>query len=157
PDRGQGRLGVPRLRRAGTANVEERHDQPSAAYSDTPRGACRESRLHDPERPECGHRQTPDAHRPPLLPGPPRSAGGRRSRPTARRGQRRRVPADDRELPVEVESLYREPERKQIEWGALEFVDVFKIYRSGPAETVALRGLDLRVEPRELVAVFGPS
>ena len=58
---------------------------------------------------------------------------------------------------MEVESLYREPERKQIEWGALEFVDVFKIYRSGPAETVALRGLDLRVEPRELVAVFGPS
>ena len=26
------------------------------------------------------------------------------------------------------------------------FVDVFKIYRSGPVETVALRGLDLRVE-----------
>src|SRR5207237_1446353 len=41
--------------------------------------------------------------------------------------------------------------------GALEFHDVFKIYRSGPAETVALRGLDLRVEPREIVAVFGPS
>jgi ABC-type lipoprotein export system ATPase subunit len=60
---------------------------------------------------------------------------------------------------VEVESLYREPEsgREQIDWGALEFVDVFKIYRSGPVETVALRGLDLRVEPREFVAVFGPS
>ncbi|MDX6425270.1 MAG: putative transport system ATP-binding protein, partial [Gaiellaceae bacterium] len=40
---------------------------------------------------------------------------------------------------------------------ALEFVDVFKIYRSGPAETVALRGLDVRIEPGELVAVFGPS
>jgi putative ABC transport system ATP-binding protein len=60
---------------------------------------------------------------------------------------------------VEVESLYREPEqeRQQVAWGALEFVDVFKIYRSGPAETVALRGLDVRIEPRELVAVFGPS
>jgi putative ABC transport system ATP-binding protein len=60
---------------------------------------------------------------------------------------------------VEVASLYREPEqeREQIAWGALEFVDVFKIYRSGTVETVALRGLDLRVEPRELVAVFGPS
>jgi len=60
---------------------------------------------------------------------------------------------------VEVTSLYREPEheRGEIVWGALEFVDVFKIYRSGPVETVALRGLDLRVEPRELVAVFGPS
>jgi putative ABC transport system ATP-binding protein len=60
---------------------------------------------------------------------------------------------------VEVESLYREPEqeRQQVAWGALEFVDVFKIYRSGPAETVALRGLDIRIEPRELVAVFGPS
>jgi putative ABC transport system ATP-binding protein len=60
---------------------------------------------------------------------------------------------------VEVESLYREPEQEQeqLAWGALEFVDVFKIFRSGPVETVALRGLDLRVEPRELVAVFGPS
>jgi ABC-type transport system involved in cytochrome bd biosynthesis fused ATPase/permease subunit len=59
---------------------------------------------------------------------------------------------------VEVASLYREPEvQKEIEWGALELRDVFRIYRSGPAETVALRGLDLRVEPRELVAVFGPS
>ena len=60
---------------------------------------------------------------------------------------------------MEVTSLYREPEQHgpDISWGALEFVDVFKIYRSGPVETVALRGLDLRVEPRELVAVFGPS
>src|SRR5581483_1175455 len=31
------------------------------------------------------------------------------------------------------------------------------IFSSGPAETVALRGLDLRVEPGELVALFGPS
>jgi len=60
---------------------------------------------------------------------------------------------------VEVRSLYREPEQqgREISWGALEFVDVFKIYRSGPVETVALRGLDVRIEPRELVAVFGPS
>ena len=59
---------------------------------------------------------------------------------------------------MEVRSLYREPERREeISFGALEFHDVFKIYRSGPAETVALRGLDLRVEPREIVAVFGPS
>jgi len=59
---------------------------------------------------------------------------------------------------VEVRSLWREPEREtEISFGALEFHDVFKIYRSGPTETVALRGLDLRVEPRELVAIFGPS
>ena len=59
---------------------------------------------------------------------------------------------------MEVRSLYREPERREeISFGALEFHDVFKIYRSGPAEAVALRGLDLRVEPREIVAVFGPS
>src|SRR5207249_8647271 len=65
---------------------------------------------------------------------------------------------DDPELPVEVTSLYREPEhQEQLSFGALEFRDVFKIYRSGPAETVALRGLDLRVEPREFVALFGPS
>ena len=55
-------------------------------------------------------------------------------------------------------SLYRAPEiREQAAPAALEFVDVFKIYRSGPAETVALRGLDMRIEPGELVAVFGPS
>jgi putative ABC transport system ATP-binding protein len=59
---------------------------------------------------------------------------------------------------VEVESLYREPDvQEEIAWGALELRDVFRIYRSGPAETVALKGLDLRVEEREIVAVFGPS
>jgi putative ABC transport system ATP-binding protein len=59
---------------------------------------------------------------------------------------------------VELTSLYREPERAdEIRFGALEFHDVFKIFRSGPAETVALRGLDLRVEEGEIVALFGPS
>lgn len=58
-----------------------------------------------------------------------------------------------------VSSLWREPERapEQITWPALSFHDVFKIYRSGPTETVALRGLDLRVDPGELIAVLGPS
>ena len=57
-----------------------------------------------------------------------------------------------------VASLWREPERQeQLSFGALEFHDVFKIYRSGPAQTVALRGLELRIEPREFVGVFGPS
>jgi ABC-type lipoprotein export system ATPase subunit len=59
---------------------------------------------------------------------------------------------------VEVRSLYREPElRDELSFGALEFHDVFRIFRSGTAETVALRGLDLRVDPRELVVLFGPS
>jgi putative ABC transport system ATP-binding protein len=56
-------------------------------------------------------------------------------------------------------SLWREPEQaaEQVAWPALQFHDVFKIYRSGPVETVALRGLELRVERGELVAVLGPS
>jgi putative ABC transport system ATP-binding protein len=59
---------------------------------------------------------------------------------------------------MELRSLYREPEqREEINFGALEFHDVFKIFRSGPAETVALRGLDLRIEEGEIVALFGPS
>jgi putative ABC transport system ATP-binding protein len=60
---------------------------------------------------------------------------------------------------MEVTSLYREPEAASsaIEWPALECVDVFKLYRSGPVETVALRGLDLRVERGEFVAVLGRS
>jgi putative ABC transport system ATP-binding protein len=58
-----------------------------------------------------------------------------------------------------VTSLYREPEVAvaSIEWPARECVDVFKLYRSGPVETVALRGLDLRVERGEFVAVLGRS
>jgi ABC-type lipoprotein export system ATPase subunit len=57
-----------------------------------------------------------------------------------------------------LESLYTEPESSaEIDWGALEFHDVFKIYRSGPTETVALRGFDLRIEQKELVAIVGPS
>lgn len=59
---------------------------------------------------------------------------------------------------MEVTSLYREPERRDpLTFGALEFHDVFRIFRSGDAETVALRGLDLHVEARELVVLFGPS
>jgi ABC-type lipoprotein export system ATPase subunit len=59
---------------------------------------------------------------------------------------------------VEVRSLYREPERQeQVAWGALELHDVFKIFRAGETDVVALRGLDLRVERGELVAVLGPS
>ena len=60
---------------------------------------------------------------------------------------------------TEPRSLYVEPERPvaSIEWPALEFHDVFKIFRCGPVETVALRGLDLAVHRRELVAVLGPS
>jgi ABC-type lipoprotein export system ATPase subunit len=57
-----------------------------------------------------------------------------------------------------VKSLWVEPERDdQIDWPALQCNDVFKIFRSGPVETVALRGLDMRVERGELVAVVGPS
>jgi putative ABC transport system ATP-binding protein len=60
---------------------------------------------------------------------------------------------------VALRSLYVEPERAdaEIDWGALQLHDVFKIFRSGPVETVALRGLDLRVQRGESVALLGPS
>jgi putative ABC transport system ATP-binding protein len=60
------------------------------------------------------------------------------------------------ELPA---SLYHEPDRSdtEISWGALEFADVFKIFGTGAAQTVALRGLDLRIEHGEMVAIVGPS
>ena len=60
---------------------------------------------------------------------------------------------------MKVESLWREPERDagEFDWPALQLHDVFKIYRSGPVETVALRGLELRVDRSELVALLGPS
>jgi putative ABC transport system ATP-binding protein len=58
-----------------------------------------------------------------------------------------------------VRSLYVEPERAEepLAWPSLECRDVFRIFRSGPVETVALRGLDVRVEVGETVAVLGPS
>ena len=60
---------------------------------------------------------------------------------------------------MEVTSLYQEPERSatEVEWPALEMIDVFKLFRSGPVETVALRGLDVRIERGEFIAVLGRS
>ena len=59
---------------------------------------------------------------------------------------------------MEVKSLYREPEAAgEVDHPALEFIDVFRIFRSGDVETVALRGLSLRIQRCEVVAVFGPS
>ncbi|HKW06644.1 MAG TPA: ABC transporter ATP-binding protein [Candidatus Dormibacteraeota bacterium] len=40
---------------------------------------------------------------------------------------------------------------------ALRVRDVFRIFRSGPVETVALRGANLEVEAGEFVALVGPS
>jgi putative ABC transport system ATP-binding protein len=58
-----------------------------------------------------------------------------------------------------LSSLYVEPEQPPRDTAppALELIDVFKIFGAGATETVALRGLNLRVEPQESVAVVGPS
>jgi putative ABC transport system ATP-binding protein len=40
---------------------------------------------------------------------------------------------------------------------ALQLTEVSKVYGSGPTQIQALRGVDLTVEPGELVAVMGPS
>jgi ABC-type lipoprotein export system ATPase subunit len=58
-----------------------------------------------------------------------------------------------------MRSLYVEPEQNEseIDRPALELRDVFRIYRSGSVETVALRGLDLEVACGSFVAVLGPS
>ncbi len=58
-----------------------------------------------------------------------------------------------------MRSLYREPEAgiEPIDWPALELHDVFRIYRSGPVETVALRGVSLEIGRGEFVAIRGPS
>ncbi|MDX6592981.1 MAG: putative transport system ATP-binding protein [Gaiellales bacterium] len=60
---------------------------------------------------------------------------------------------------MEVRSLYVEPpkEAEERDWPALQFLDVFRIFTSGPTETVALRGLSLEVGSGKLVAVRGPS
>jgi putative ABC transport system ATP-binding protein len=55
--------------------------------------------------------------------------------------------------------MYREPKAsaQPIERPALELHDVFRIYRSGSVETVALRGISLELPQREFVAILGPS
>jgi len=59
---------------------------------------------------------------------------------------------------VAVESLYREPEADgKVVWPVLEMHDVFKIYRSGPVETVALRGVDMVARAGTMTAILGPS
>ncbi len=60
---------------------------------------------------------------------------------------------------MDAVSLYQEPEVAAVETvaPALEAIDAFRIFRSGEAETVALRGLDLRIAAGGLVAILGPS
>ena len=60
---------------------------------------------------------------------------------------------------MDIVSLYQEPTLEVADTPllALEAVDVFRIYRSGDAETVALRGLDLAIDAGSMVAILGPS
>jgi putative ABC transport system ATP-binding protein len=111
------------------------------------------------ERAERRHGQVREADRRSVRVCPFRLRRGCRPRHSGGCRQCRRLPADDRVLPVEVASLYVEPaeETPSRPPPALEAVDLFRIYRSGPVETVALRGLDLAVERGEFVALLGPS
>src|SRR4051812_44537661 len=149
-----------RRRRVGERRAEEAEGgepvaQGAGAQAGQPQGGARDQgHLHDHQRAERGDREARRVDGRPLRAGKERE--GRSDRPwnAHRSRQRRRVPADERELQMAVESLYVEPEKQltELEWPALECIDVFKIYRSGPVETVALRGLDLRVERDEVVA-----
>src|SRR5882724_1542605 len=118
----------------------------------------RQGDLHHPQRPQPRDGQARHAHRRPLRARPRRPRCDRGSGHSGWGRQRRRIQAHDRKLHVAVKSLYVEPAQSaEVHWGALECHDVFKIYRSGPVETVALRGLDLRVETGDVVAILGPS
>jgi putative ABC transport system ATP-binding protein len=44
-----------------------------------------------------------------------------------------------------------------IETAAIEAIELYRFYRAGDEETLALRGVSVRVEAGELVAVVGPS
>jgi putative ABC transport system ATP-binding protein len=39
----------------------------------------------------------------------------------------------------------------------IDLADVIRVYRDGDVETIALRGVDLRIAPREFVAIMGRS
>ena len=56
-------------------------------------------------------------------------------------------------------SLYVEPApaEDEREPAALELLDVFRIFSSGTTETVALKGLSLKVPAHSVTAVYGPS
>ena len=56
-------------------------------------------------------------------------------------------------------SLYVEPApaEDEREPPALELLDVFRIFSSGTTETVALKGLSLKVPAHSVTAVYGPS
>jgi putative ABC transport system ATP-binding protein len=59
---------------------------------------------------------------------------------------------------VDVSSVYAEPApQPEALAPAIAAVDVFRIYRQGGVETVALRGLDATIAVGEFVAVLGPS
>src|SRR4029077_14303953 len=106
--------------------------------------------LHDRGAEEPGDGPASQNHRRSVRSIEGGQGGDGRPRDTGRSRQRRRVPDDQRELPLELKpvgaaprlkSLYVEPESPppDAEPAALELIDVFKIFRSGPTETVALR------------------
>ena len=69
----------------------------------------------------------------------------------------RLVPVDQVSTPAAAGPIGRPVAPDQTTWPAVQARDLYRFFRAGEEETVALRGVSLRVAAGEWVAVVGPS